>query len=331
MGVMMKRRDLLTLVCAAMTGWSEAVAAQQNSMPVIGLLHPELLGTTTDFLDVFRSGLKDAGFVEGKNVLVEYRWAEGENARLPALAADLVRRRVAVIVALGSTPATLAAKRATSTIPIITFTGGDPVALGLAASLNRPGGNVTGATNQGTDLAPKRFELLHELMPDAVNVALLVNPTNPGLAGLTTKGAQNAARILGLKLQILSAGAEDEFEKAFTAVAAQPPRGLVIQVNSFFTARRKKLAEMALRDRIPAIYEYRDFAAAGGVMSLGGNVDGFRIAGLYTGRILKGESPAELPFQQVTQTQLVLSLKAAQALGIQVPASLIARADEVIE
>jgi putative ABC transport system substrate-binding protein len=247
------------------------------------------------------------------------------------LAADLVDHRVSVIAAPGSTPAVLAAKRATSTIPVVTFTAGDPVALGLAASLSKPGGNVTGATSLGRDLAPKRLELLHELMPDAAVMALLVNPTNPSIAESTANAARSAARTLALQLEVIQAAAEGEFETAFATIIQRRASGLVIAVDSFFTARREKLAQLALRNRIPAIYQYADFAAAGGIMSYGGNFDGYHTAGLYVGRILKGENPADLPFQQITKTELVVSLKTAGALGIQVPASLLARADEVID
>lgn len=327
----MRRRDFLTLMFGAMGGWSRAAYSQQNLLPAIGLLLPESPVVSADFVDVFREALGKRGFVEGKNVTIEYRSAEGQNARLPALAADLVQRHVAVIVALGSTPGSFAAKRATSTIPIVVVTGGDPVALGFAASLSRPGGNVTGVTNLGTDLAAKRVELLHELLPDAATFAVLVNPTNPGLADLTKEGVRTAGRVLGVKIQIVTAGTEEEIEKAFALIAAQHAQALVIQVDFFFSARRKKLAQLALRNGIPAIYQYRDFATEGGVMSFGGNLDAYRIAGDYAGRILKGEKPADLPFQQVTQTRLVINLKSAEALHLRVPAALVARADEVIE
>jgi putative ABC transport system substrate-binding protein len=327
----MRRRHFLRAIGALMIASPRIVAAQQNPLPIIGLLNGESPGLFGKFLDIFRQGLREAGFVEGKNVAVEYRWAEGRNERLPALAADLVRRRVTVIAAPGSTPATLAAKRATSTIPIVTFTAGDPVALGLAASLNKPGGNVTGATSLGRELAPKRLQLLHELIPDAAVMALLVNPSNPAIAESTANAAQSAARTLAVQLDVLQAAAEDEFETAFATIVQRRASGLVIAVDSFFTARREKLAELALRYRIPAVYQYADFAAAGGIISYGGNFEGYHTAGLYAGRILKGENPAELPFQQLTKTELVVNLKSARVLGIQVPASLLARADEVID
>ena len=327
----MRRRHFLASLCAAMAALPRITPAQQNRLPSIGLLHGESPALFGRFLDIVRAGLEDAGFIEGKNITIEYSWAEGRNERLPGLAADLISRGVSVIIAPGSTPAALAAKRATATIPIVIFTAGDPVALGLAASLNKPGGNVTGATSLGRDLAPKRLELLHELMPDTTVMGLLVNPTNPAIAESTSEAGRNAARSLGLQLHILQAGTEGDFEKAFASAKQLRASGLVIAVDSFFTARREKLAELAVRHRIPAIYQYADFAAAGGVMSYGGGLEGYRIAGLYAGRILKGDNPAELPFQQVTKTELVVSLKSARAIGIEVPASLLARADNVID
>ena len=326
----MRRRHFIAglagLACA-----SSAFGAQQLEVPEIGFLHGESPELFKPFLDVFRQGLSDAGFVERENVSIEYRWAEGENGRLPGLAADLVRRQVAVIAAPGSTPAALAAKKATGTIPIVIFTAGDPVALGLVTSLNSPGGNITGATSLGRDLAPKRLELLHELMPDAQTMALLVNPTNPALAESTGKEVEAAAHTLGLDVHILRAGTEEGLETIFATLLQLRVSGLVIAIDSFFTARREKLAELALRHRIPAIYQYRDFAQAGGIMSYGGNFDGYRIAGLYAGRILKGEKPANLPIQEITKTELVINLKVAKSLGLQVPQLLLGRADEVIE
>jgi putative tryptophan/tyrosine transport system substrate-binding protein len=327
----MNRRQLLALLGAAISGLPLAASAQQSSMPTIGLLHGESPVLFGRFLELFREGLAEAGFTEGRNVTIEYRWAEGRNERLPALAADLVRRKVNVISAPGSTPAALAAKNATSTIPIVIFTAGDPVALGLVAGLNRPGENVTGATSLGRELAPKRLELLRELVPAATAMTLLVNPTNPAIAQSTEKAVQAAARALGLELQVLRAGDEADFEPAFAAMKHARAGGLVIAIDSFFTARREKLAELALRHRIPAIYQYTDFAAAGGVMSYGGTFEGYRIAGLYTGRVLKGEKPAELPVQQTTKVELIISVKNAKALGVQVPGSLLARADAILE
>jgi putative ABC transport system substrate-binding protein len=323
------RRQFLALLGGAVLAWP--AAERRSSGPVVGFLHGESRDLFGRFLEIFQGGLKEAGFVEGDNVTIEYRWGEGRNDRLPALAADLVQRRVDVIAAPGSTPAALAAKKATASIPIVIFTAGDPVALGLVASLNKPGGNVTGATSLGRDLAPKRLEFLHEMMPQATAMALLVNPTNPAIAESTAKAAQDAARSLGLQLYILRAGTERDFEPAFASLKQFGASGLVVAVDSFFTARRQILAQMALRHRVPAIYQYADFARAGGIMSYGGNFEGYRIAGLYTGRILKGESPADLPVQQITRTELVVSIKTAKALGLELPPELIARADEVID
>jgi putative ABC transport system substrate-binding protein len=327
----MRRRDFAIALAAAAAGWPSVARAQSTAMPKIGFLNSESRARFSAFLNVFLEGLNETGFAEGKNVAIDYRWAEGENARLPALAAELVNEHVDVIAAPGSTPAALAAKRATATIPVVIFTAGDPVELGLVASLSRPGGNVTGSTSLGGDLAPKRIELMHELMPDATVMALLVNPTNPALAGATAKAGQDAARTLGLQLYILRAGTEGELDTAFAALAPLRARGLVIAVDSFFTARREQLAALALRHNVAAIYQYRDFAAAGGVMSYGGTLDGYRMAGIYTGRILKGAKPGDLPMQEITKTELVINLKAARQLGIEVPNLLLARADKVIE
>lgn len=326
----MKRRDFMALFAGAM--WvRSSVGRAQNAMPQIGFLHGESPARLGSFLDLVREGLGEAGFVEGKNVGIGYRWADGDNEKLDALAADLVRRHVAAIVAPGSTPAALAAKRATATIPIVVFTAGDPVALGLVKSLARPGGNVTGATSLGRELAPKRLELLRELMPQAKTMGLLVNPTNPALADSTAKAAQDAAGVLSLQLLVVSAGTDEDLKPAFAQLARVRAGGLVIAVDSFFTARRKAIAELALRYKVPAIYQYADFAASGGIMSYGGTPDGYRIAGLYAGRILKGEKPADLPMQEITKTELVVSLRSARALGIEVPPLLLARADQVIE
>jgi putative ABC transport system substrate-binding protein len=306
--------------------------AQQQKTPVIGFLGSESPPLFREQLRIFRQGLKEGGFVENQNVAIEYRWAEGQNDRLPGLAADLVRRQVNVIVAPQSTPAARAAKAATATIPIVVFTAGDPVALGLVASLNRSGDNVTGVASMGGELAPKRLELLHELMPGATVMALLVNPSNPALARSTSAAVQDAADVLGLQLKIVGASTERDFEPAFAAAIRSSASALVIAIDSFFTGRRAKLAALALEHGLPAIYQYRDFAAAGGVMSYGGNLaEAFRVVALDTARILKGETPAELPVQQATQLELVVNMKTAKALGLEVPSNLLALADEVIE
>jgi putative tryptophan/tyrosine transport system substrate-binding protein len=331
----MKRRAFITLVggmAASPLLRPVAARAQLQAVPVIGFLGSDSPALSREALRIFRQALSDTGFVEKRNVAIEYRWAEGQNDRLPALAADLVRRRVNVIVVPASTPGALAAKRATATIPIVIFTAGNPVALGLVTSLDRPGGNVTGATSLGGELAPKRLELLHELMPKATNMALLVNPTNPVLAESTSNAVQAAAPALGLRLQIVRAGAERDFEPVFASLVQSRTSALVIAIDSFFTGRREQLAALALSHRIPAIYQYRDFAAAGGVMSYGGSLaEGFRLVALYTSRILKGEKPVELPIQQTTKVELIINIKTAAALGLKFPSSLLALADEVIE
>ena len=328
----MKRREFIALAGGAAVGWPLAGRAQQPVKPVIGFLGSESPALSASLLPFFHQGLRDLGYVEGQNVAIDYRWAEGRNNRLPALAADLVRREVTVIAAPATTPGGLAAKAATAIIPIVIFIAGDPVALGLIASLNSPGGNVTGTTSLAGELAPKRLELLRELVPTAADMALLINPTNPALMATTTKEAQAAARSLGVQLYILEAGTEREFDSVFTRVAQLRASGLVIAVDSFFTSRREQLAQLALRHRVPAIYQSRDFANAGGVMSYGGSLaDGFRLVGLYTGRILKGEKPADLPIQQITKIELIINFKAAKSLGLTVSPALLARADEVIE
>jgi putative ABC transport system substrate-binding protein len=327
----MKRREVITLVGTA-AAWPVVARAQQPALPVIGFLGSESPALVATLLRSFREGLGELGFVEGHNVTIDYRWAEGHNDRLPALAANLVRREVSVIAAPATTPGALAAKAATTTIPIVIFTAGDPVALGLVASLNRPGGNITGTTSLAGELAPKRLDLMRELMPTGNVMALLVNPTNVGLMASTTREAQAAARTLGVELHILQASAEREFDAVFVRMAELKAGGLVIAVDSFFTARREQLARLAFQYRVPAIYQSRDFAAGGGLMSYGGSLaDGFRLVGVYTGRILKGDKPAELPIQQVTKIELIINLKTAKALGLEVSSTLLARADEVIE
>jgi putative ABC transport system substrate-binding protein len=326
----MRRREFITLLGGAAV-WPVAARAQQTLMPVIGFLGSDSPALSVSHLRFFRQGLSETGYVEGENVAIEYRWAEGQNDRLPALVADLVRRQVSVIAAPGTTPAALAAKAATTTIPIVFFTAGDPVALRLVASLNHPGGNLTGATSLGSQLALKRLELLHELMPTTTVMALLVNPTNPALAEATAKELLDASRSLGLRLHILHASTERDFDSVFAALVQLRASALVIAVDSFFTGRKEQLGALALRHGIRAIYQSRDFAAAGGLMSYGGSLtEAYRLVGLYTGRILKGEKPADLPVQQVTKVELVINLKTAKTLGLTIPPSLLLRADEVI-
>jgi putative ABC transport system substrate-binding protein len=327
----MRRREFITLL-SGLAAWPLTARAQQPALPVIGFLSSESPALFANLLDAFRQGLREVGYVDGQNVAIEYRWAEGQNDRLPALATDLVHRRVRVIAAPVTTPGALAAKAATATIPIVFFTGGDPVALGLVASLSRPGGNITGVTSLGEELAAKRLELMHELMPSATIMALLVNPANTALIASTTKAAQIAARALGLQLHILQASTEGEFDTVFATLAQLRASALVIAVDSFFTGRREQLAALALRHRMPAIYQSRDFAEAGGLMSYSANLrEALRLVGIYTGRIVKGEKPADLPVQQATKVELIINLKVAKTLGIIVPNTLIGRADGVIE
>jgi putative tryptophan/tyrosine transport system substrate-binding protein len=299
-------------------------------MPVIGLLAPWARGDSPQLLAAFRQGLMDTGFVEGQNVAIEYRLAENQNERLPALAADLVHRQVTVMVG-AATPAALAAKAATTTIPVVFEIGGDPVQLGLVASLNRPGGNVTGVTNFNTLVAPKRLELLHELLPTTSIMALLVNPTNPS-AESQSSDVLLAAHSLGLELYVLNASSERDFDAVFVKLIQLRAGGLVISADPFFTAREEQIAALAARHAVPTIYENRKFVAAGGLVSYGGNqTDSYRLTGGYAARILKGEKPADLPVVQATKVELFLNLKAAKALGITFPLTLLGRADEVIE
>ncbi len=327
----MRRREFITLLGGAAI-WPLAARAQQQAMPVIGFINAASAQGYARHLSAFLKGLGETGYVEGHNVAIEYHWAEGRNDRLPAMVADLVHRQVAVIAAT-STPAALAAKSATTTIPIVFETGGDPIGLGLVASLNRPGGNVTGVTQTNVEVAPKRLELLHELVPTATAIALLVNPANPALAEPTTKALKAAARTLGLELHVLNASTEREFDAVFAKLVQLGAGGLVIGPDPFFASRSEQLAALTVRHVVPAVFEGESFAAAGGLISYGGNVaDSYHLAGIYTGRVLKGDKPADLPVQQATtRVELVINLKTARALGINVPNTLIGRADEVIE
>ena len=328
---MIRRREFITLLGGTAVAWPLGLRAQQQSTPVIGLL-----GVTSREADArlvpFRQALKEAGYVEGQNVAIEYRWAQGQNDQLPELAADLVRRQVTVIAAPGSTPATLAAKAATPTIPIVFEIASDPVQLGLVASLARPGGNITGVTSLNAEVGPKRLELLHELLPTATVVGLLVNPTNPNLAEPTTKNLQAAARTLGLQVHVLHASSDAELDAVFATLLRVRAGGLVIGADPFFSSRLEQLAALTVRHAVPTVYQTREFTAAGGLMSYGASfTDTFRAVGIYTGRILRGDKPADLPVQQTTKVELFLNLKTAKALGLEVPRTLIARADEVIE
>ena len=299
-------------------------------MPVIGFLNGASPDGYAPMVAAFRQGLKEMGYVEGQNVAIEYRWAEGQYNRLPDLAADLVRRRVSVIAAT-STPANLVAKASTSTIPIIFTTGGDPVQLGLVASLNRPGGNVTGVSQLTEEVAPKRVELAHELVPTATVIGLLLNPGN-SQAETMTAASQAAAVTLGLRLNVLRASTDAELDTAFSTLLQMRAGALAIGGDSFFNSRVELLAALSNRHSVPSVYQNHEFTAAGGLISYGGSLmDSYRLAGVYTGRILKGDKPADLPVQQSTKVELIINLKTAKALGLTVPMSLLGRADELIE
>jgi putative ABC transport system substrate-binding protein len=326
---MMNRRELMLLLAGALTA-PRVLCAQQKAKPVIGWLDPTSAGFRASYLAAFRQGLRETGYVEGQNVTVEYRWAEGHYDRLPALAADLAERKVDVIVATGGIPSAQAARNATSTIPIV-FSVGDPVEVGLAASLARPGGNLTGVSTMVPEMTPKRLELLSELVPQAGVIALLVNPNNSNTER-TIGDMREAARVKGLQFHILKAGSENEIDAAFTSLVQLRAGALVVGGDPFFGSRRELLVALASRHGVPAIYQFREFAEAGGLISYGPSLTAyFRQLGIYAGKILKGAKPADLPVQQPTTFELVVNLKTAQALGLTIPPSILARADEVIE
>jgi putative ABC transport system substrate-binding protein len=327
-----RRREFITLLGGAAAGWPLTARAQQPAMPVIGLLGSESPDLWAGRMRAFHQGLGETGYVDGRNVAIEYRWAEGHNDRLPALAADLVRRRVTVIAVPGSTPATLAVKAATSTIPIIFWIGSDPIELGPVVSLNRPEGNLTGVTTLNHGLVAKRVQLLHEVVPGTNSIAVLINPTSPTLTKISIEDAQAAARSLGLELHMLNASTERDFDLVFANLIQLRAAGLVIGTDTFFSSRLEQLAALSVRHAVPTIYHFREFAAAGGLIAYGGSLaEAFRGTGVYTGRILKGEKPANLPVQQVTRVELYINLKTAKALGLDIPLPLIGRADELIE
>jgi putative tryptophan/tyrosine transport system substrate-binding protein len=324
-----RRREFITLLSGAAV-WPVAARAQQPAMPVIGFLgstSPELYA---HLVHAFRQGLGEAGYVEGRDVAIEFRWADSQYDRLPAMAAELVRRQVAVITA-GAFPAALAAKTATTTIPIVFSIGVDPVAFGLVTSLNRPEGNITGVTNLNLELGPKQLEVLHELVPTATVMAALVNPTNPN-AEMHARDLQTAAGTLGVQLRVLHASAERDFDTVFAAMVQLRAGGLVIGSDAFLLSRGAQLGALSVRHAVPAINQFREFAAAGGLLSYGSSItDAYRRVGVYTGRILKGEKPVDLPVQQSSKVELIINLKTAKALGLTVPLPLLGRADEVIE
>jgi putative tryptophan/tyrosine transport system substrate-binding protein len=327
----MERREFITLLGGTVASWPLAARAQQPSMPVIGFLHPTSLDAYADRLRPFREGLKDAGFIEGENVAIEYRWAENQTDRLPALAAELARRQVAVIAAPGP-PAALAAKAATTTIPIVFLMNEDPVRLGLVASLARPGGNLTGINIFSAELAAKRLDLLRELVPGAARVGVLVNPVNATTTESTLRDVEPAARAIGLQIQVLNARTSREIDAAFATFVRERPDAVFVGADSFFVSRRVQLTNLAVRHAVPAIYSARDFAEVGGLMSYGASLtDASRQMGVYTGRILKGAKPADLPVVQSSKFELVINHQTARMLGVEIPPMLLARADEVIE
>ena len=325
----MRRREFIAALGSAVA-WPMVVRAQL-SMPVIGFLGAEASEPWAERLEAFRQGLSEAGFVEGRNVSIEYRWANGQHAQLPLLAAELVRRDVAVIVAPGATLAALAAQAATKTIPIVFQTAGDPIRLGLVASLSRPGANLTGITSLGLQVVPKRLQLLRELIPTLTSVAVLANPSNP-ITGGNLRELEAVASEQQVHLHVLEAMTEDDFDLAFTRIANLQAGALLILPDSFLTGNRAILGALTASHGVPAIYQYRSFVTAGGLMSYGTNFAGlFRQVGLYTGRVLKGERPADLPVQEASNFELLINLKTAKALKLSVPLTLLGRADEVIE
>jgi ABC-type uncharacterized transport system substrate-binding protein len=326
----MRRRKFITLLAGAAT-WPIAARGQQPAMPVIGFLNAASPTEWTPFLTAFRRGLRESGFTEGQNVAIEFRWAEGRYDRLPALAADLVHRRVAVLVATGGTTSAVAAKEATTTIPTVFSSGGDPVKEGLVASISRPGGNRTGVSLLTTALAPKRLEILREVVPKASVIGVLLNPNSAG-AQPQVEDVEKAAWAIDQQVGILHASSERDLETAFATMVQTRIGALIVGADPFFSSRRDQLVAFAARDRIPAIYEWREFAEAGGLMSYGSDLaDGYRQVGIYAGRILKGDKPADLPVVQSTKVEFVLNLKTARSLGLTISLPLLGRADQVIE
>ena len=326
----MRRREFITLLGGA-AAWPLAAWAQQSAVPVIGYMDTASASTTAHFVEAFRRGLSAAGYDEGRNVAIEYRWSDGDYDKLPALAAELVRRQVAVIATI-NTPTILAAKAATQTIPIIFGVGVDPIKFGLVASLNHPGGNLTGVTQLNIEMEAKRVQLLHELVPAATSVALLINPTSPAYSEAATEAAQSAAQILGVRLLVLNASTEEAIEAAFVTLVEERAGSLLVSGDSFLVSKRDQLVALAARHAVPALYHRREFVVAGGLISYGPSLpEAYYQVGAYVGRILKGEKVADLPVQQPTKFELAINFKTARALGLTVPEALLARADELIE
>jgi len=328
----MRRREFITLVGGAAAAWPRGVWGQQRALPVIGFLHADAPESRTHQVDAFRKGLGETGHAEGRNVAIEFRWARDNPKRFEEMAAELVRLKVAIIVTPVGTSSAVAAKAATSTIPIVFSIGTDAVKAGLVASYNRPGGNVTGIGSMISELGDKRLELLLELRPAARRVGLLVNPNNPAVAETATRAVQAAASPLGVAIEVVKATNSQEIDAAFATLAEKRVDGLIVSPDPLVGGNRAQLATLAVRYALPAVFPFRDFAAAGGLMSYGpDDTDRYRLVGVYTGRILKGEKPADMPVQQPTAFQLVVNMQTARALGLTVPATLLARADEVIE
>jgi putative ABC transport system substrate-binding protein len=327
-----RRREFITLIGAIAAAWPAGSRAQQPPKSIIGFLGSESVDAWAGRLQELNRGLSELGFVEGQNLSIEYRCAQGRNERLPSMAADLVREQVKVIIAPGSTPAALAAQAATNTIPIVFEIASDPVELGLVSGLNKPGGNVTGVTTLNLEIGPKRLELLHNVIPSVRIIGLLINPTNPRLAEQNVESIQSAGRTFGLEMHVLRTSTEDEFGTAFEELKKIKAGGLMIAADPFFSSHVKQLAALSIRNAVPSVYQFREFAAAGGLLSYGTSfTKSFRTVGNYAGRILKGEKPADLPVQQATAVELIINQRTAEALGVTIPQALFSRADEVIE